>query len=208
MESRSLVTNQCLCAIASPFAPFRRGRLWQLDVVGRGEVTCELDVDDSLFNCLFFTSVSLAHNCHSSLAGFFAAAPRTSKGRNLMSVRLARESQLVGLLVRCVLKILKCSCGRVAARIPPSLPPTPPPPSSSAHRHRLCTSAVNFLQKASQLCLSLECSRRRRSHALINVPACFAALVYSETKVEKAPMDLLSAVNLKLKHRGLCVIAG
>lgn len=100
---------------------------WEIVATGRGKVTCELDVDDSLFNCLFFTSVSLAHNCHSSLAGFFAAAPRTSKGRNLMSVRLARESQLVGLLVRCVLKILKCSCGRVAARIPPSLPPTPPP---------------------------------------------------------------------------------
>lgn len=85
---------------------------------------------------------------------------------------------------------------------------TPQPSPSSAHRHRVCTSAVNFLQKASQLYLSLESSSRRRSHALISVPACFVALVYSETKVEKAPLDLLSAVNLKLKHRGLCVIAG
>lgn len=122
------MTNQCLRAIASLFARFRRGRLWQLDVVGRGEVTCQLDVDDSLFNCLFFTSVSLAHNCHSSLAGFFTAAPRTSKGRNLMSVRLARESQLVGLLVRCVLKFSNVPVGELLHEFPLLLPPTLPPP--------------------------------------------------------------------------------
>lgn len=129
------MTNQCLCAIASLFARFRRGRLWQLDVVGRGKVTCELDVDDSLFNCLF-SPAFLTHNCHSSLAGFFTAAPRTSKGRNLMSVRLARESQLVGLLVRCVLKFSNVPVGELLHEFPLHYPQPSPllsPQASSVY---------------------------------------------------------------------------
>lgn len=146
------MTNQCLCAIASLFARFRRGRLWQLDVVGRGEVTCQLDVDDSLCNCLFFTSVSLTRNCHSSLAGFFAAAPRTSKGRNLMSVRLARESQLVGLLVGCVLKFSNVPVGELLHEFPLHYPrPSPllsPQASSVYLRCQLSPESLSALSVA------------------------------------------------------------
>lgn len=155
-------------------------------MVGRGKVTCELDVDDSLFNCLFFPPVFLSPTTGTALSPPSFFLPRTSKGGNLIESRsswvswsdASSNSQM----------FLWASCCTNS----PFTAPQPSPPSS-AHRHRLCTSAVNFLQKASQLYLSLECSRRRRrrrSYALINVPACFAPLVYSETKVEKAPVGL------------------
>lgn len=163
-----------------------------MDVFGCGEL-------HSLFNYL------ISNQC------FSRRKPCSVLRRHLRGLWRAAAGSCSGLLVRYVLKFSNVLVGELLHEFPLH-PPSPPfslnPPLCSAHRHRVCTSAVNFLQKASQLYLSLESSRRRRSHALINVPACFAALVYSETKVEKAPLDLLSAVNLKLKHRGLCVIAG